>query len=103
MKEAVLSVIFEVRRCLREVPAVSPSTQATTSGLWGSNDTTECVETAQGRFPGEASMQAAQPTRCERHLELKPSVLKPRLLSGAPALTPGALPSSQQALGFPLN
>lgn len=103
MKEVVLSVIFEVRRCLREAPAVCPSTQTTIAGLGGSDDTTERVETAQGRFPGEASVQAAQPTRCECHLELKPSVLKPRLLSGAPAPTAGALPSSQRALGFPLN
>lgn len=55
MKEVVLSVIFEVRRCLREAPAVSPSTQATIAGLWGSNDTMERVEIARGRFPGEAS------------------------------------------------
>ena len=76
---------------------MSPSTQATTGGLWGSNDTTERV----GRFPGEASVHSC--SGVNDHLRLQPFVLKPRLLLGAPAPTAGAVPSSQQAPRFPLN
>ena len=79
---------------------MSPSMQATTGGLWGSNDTTERVGTLPGRS------QRAQLLSCSGvndHLRLQPFVLKPRLLWGVPAPTAGAVPSSQQAPGFPLN